>query len=87
MHRTVDVPFFRDNGDRIGFIPMMNQRRTLSYADISTLGASVVELPYGDDGEICMWLFQSFDATNSTEVLDNLRKFDVETINHALLKI
>lgn len=86
MHRTVDLPFFRDNGDMIGFIPMMNQRRALSYVDISSLGASVVELPYGDDGEICMWLFQSFGATNSTEVLNNLRKFDVATINHALHK-
>lgn len=65
---------------------MMHQRSFFRTATIESLGASFIELPYGDDGQICMWLELPFTGNTATQILNNLRSVDVSTINHELHK-
>lgn len=63
---------------------MMTHRVHVPFSVNSELKASVLELPYGNDSKICMWLMLPFYDTQASTVLDNLRGFDIVKINHAL---
>ncbi|XP_031635846.1 serine protease inhibitor 77Ba-like [Contarinia nasturtii] len=86
IERTVEEEFFRDGGESVGKVPMMVQRSFLPSAMINDLRASVLELPYGDDGQICMWLILPYYDTTSSAILEKLNNYDVAKINHALHK-
>lgn len=49
-------PFYRENGDYLAHVPMMTQKNLYRYAAIASLGATFIELPYGNDNRFAMLL-------------------------------
>lgn len=88
--QTEPQKFFRENGELIGEVPMMTQTRVLRKAFVHRLGATVVELPYGDpsgddsltDHRFSMLLLRP--STSLKSVFHSLRSVDVAIILNVL---
>lgn len=65
---------------------MMYQRNVFPFATISTLDASVLELPYGKENRLCMLLLLPRRNSTLTAVFENLRQFDIAKIDHEIHK-
>ncbi|XP_061380728.1 leukocyte elastase inhibitor-like [Danaus plexippus] len=67
-----------------GKVYMMHQWANVRYADIEQLGASVLELPYGEDKEYSMIIMRPEGDLSVTDVLENLAKIDFLEVIHRL---
>ncbi|XP_031636188.1 uncharacterized protein LOC116349073 [Contarinia nasturtii] len=83
---TKDMPFYREDGKPIGNVPMMSQRKILSYTTINQLDASILELPYGKEDRLCMLLILPRYNSSLAAVFQNLRNFNIATISYELHK-
>lgn len=64
----------------------MSQRKVLPYTTINELDASILELPYGKEDRLCMLLILPRRNATLAQVFENLRDFNIATINHELHK-
>ncbi|XP_032524082.2 leukocyte elastase inhibitor-like [Danaus plexippus] len=67
-----------------GKVYMMHQWANVRYADIEQLGASVLELPYGEDKEYSMIIMRPEGDLSVTDVLENFAKIDFLEVIHRL---
>ncbi|CAG9571062.1 unnamed protein product [Danaus chrysippus] len=67
-----------------GKVYMMHQWAYVRYADIEQLGASVMELPYGEDKEYSMIIIRPEGDLTVTDVLENFAKIDFIEVIHRL---
>lgn len=86
ISQTTEQPFYRESGEQVAHVPMMYQRSVLPFTTIRSLGASVLELPYGKENRICMLLILPRLNSTLAEVLENLKNYDIAKINHELHK-
>lgn len=85
--KTTEFPFYRENGELLGKVPMMQQLNYFPWSTIVALDATVVELPYGkDDSTIAMILIYPRINTTLNAVFHNLREFSVERLHYELHK-
>lgn len=84
MNKTIERPFYRENGEYIGHVPMMMQENQLRYTSISTLGASFIELPYNTENRYSMLLI--YTNSSLASVFRNLRQFDIAKIHAEIQK-
>lgn len=68
--QTVDKPFYRENGDYLAHVPMMTQKNVFRYVTVSTLSATFIELPYGDQNRFAMLLI--YPNSTLTEIFQQL---------------
>lgn len=53
---TKEEPFYDENGNNLGNVNMMYQKGTFGYTGIPALSAHVIELPYGNEDRLSMYI-------------------------------
>lgn len=53
---TKEEAFFDENGNKLGDVNMMYQKGTFGYAAHAELMAHVLELPYGNENRLSMYI-------------------------------
>lgn len=51
VSKTLEKPFYRENGDYLAHVPMMTQKNVFRYVTVASLSATFIELPYGTGNE------------------------------------
>lgn len=80
IKKTLPRPFFRENGELIGDVPMMKQVSYLRNAYIEPLKSTIVELPYGDRNDDRFSMLLILPHARLSAAFRALRTFDIANI-------
>lgn len=70
--QTIEKPFYRENGSYLAHVPMMSQKNVFRYVTVKSLGATFIELPYGDQNRFAMLLIHPNPNSSLTEIFRHL---------------
>lgn len=77
---TREEPFFDENGNNLGTVNMMSQKGVFGYAAHPELQAHVLELPYGNEERLSMYLMLPRKGVRLPDVIGNIAKVGIEKI-------
>ncbi|CAH0715036.1 unnamed protein product, partial [Brenthis ino] len=73
-------PFYDENGNQIGSVKMMYQRRELFFSNLQTLQAHVIELPYGNNNMYSMLIVLPYPKVKLSEMYKKFTEVTLQDI-------
>lgn len=86
MNLTITEPFYRDNGELLGNVPMMTQQSPFRYAAFDKLNTYIIELPYDDGERLAMLLIYPIRNGTLESIAEGLSNVTIEKIYAELYK-
>ncbi|XP_069355783.1 serine protease inhibitor 77Ba-like [Maniola hyperantus] len=81
---TRKEPFYDSTGKQLGEVNMMYRRHTYPFANIKTLQARVLEIPYGKDNRLSMLIMLPNPGVSLNEMFYNFGNESLDTIFNEL---
>ncbi|GBP82048.1 Serine protease inhibitor 77Ba [Eumeta japonica] len=81
---TERMPFFDSDGKQIGEVNMMYNRYTYPFANIRSMQARILELPYGKENRLSMLVMLPYTNVSLEAMFLNFRKVHLDTVFNEL---
>ncbi|XP_011292505.1 serine protease inhibitor 77Ba [Musca domestica] len=85
--QTISAPFHDETGKVMGNVQMMTQVGPFNYANMKSLDSYILELPYGKEDRLSMFLILPKKSVSLNTVIGNLRKDGIRPIVDELNKV
>ncbi|XP_037039060.1 serine protease inhibitor 77Ba-like [Bradysia coprophila] len=77
---TREEPFYDENGNNLGTVNMMSQKGAFGYAAHAALQAHVLELPYGNEDRLSMYVLLPRKGLRLSAVIENIANVGIAKI-------